>query len=216
MEMMWTWLAVLSAILTMAAVLRREKDPQPLLAVVGDEDIKIAEGPFKRPAAKQDMAEQAARDFLEQKQNGNIDKAHRLGEAFALALWELAQDLIMGDHGLSQQEIHHRLLLCSYSVNRVIAELSPNTMVAQTALSRFYAKVEEYSEMLHRHVSDTAAFSLYILSGRTNGSAAEIGRIYARLAGYEGNPLKIEQGGDIYSAFYKSCSLLLDEVEYVK
>jgi hypothetical protein len=198
----------------MLCLCQRRKQPAALFAAVEDDDIKIAGGPHKAPAA-QDTAELAAREFLRQKSNGNINQARRLGERFAGELWELAQSLIMDDaSGLTQQEIHHRLLLCSYSANRVIAEFSPNSIVAQTALSRFYAEAEERSEVLYRHISDTAAFSLYILSERSGDNPAEIGKIYAKLSGNEGDAGKTRQGNEVYQGFYQRCKGIIEQVEY--
>jgi hypothetical protein len=186
-----------------------------MVLLMFDEDIKIA-GTHPGAESPPDAAELAARDFLAQKKNGNIDRARSLGETFAGCLWGLAQSLIMDNElELTQQEIHHRLLLCSYGVNRVITQYSPNSIVAQTALSRFYAEVEEKSNVLHRHVSDTAAFSLYILNERSghNGDGA-IGKIYARFIGRENDAESIRQGGEVYRAFYRTCKSLIDEVPF--
>jgi len=180
-----------------------------------DEDIKIAGENFGSPEPAADAAELAAREFLRQKENGNIDRAHKLGESFAQSLWDLAQGIIMdNDSGLTQQEIHHRLLLCSYVVNRVIAQLLPNSIVAQTALGRFYSEVENRSNVLHRHVSDTAAFSLYILNERSGDNDYEIGKIYSKLIGREDNPTAIRQGNEMYASFYDVCKNLIDKVQF--
>jgi len=178
-----------------------------------DEDIKIA---GTRPGGTLDAADLAAQDFLVQKKNGNIDRARSLGETFAGCLWGLAQSLIMDNElELTQQEIHHRLLLCSYGVNRVITQYAPNSIVAQTALSRFYTEVEEKSNVLHRHVSDTAAFSLYILGERTgNGSDSDVGKIYAKFIGRENDAESIRQGGEVYRTFFRTCKGLIDEVPF--
>ena len=178
-----------------------------------DDDIKIA-GTHTGGGTQPDAGELAAQDFLAQKRNGNIDRARGLGEAFAKTLWGLAQDLIMDDESVfTQQEIHHRLLLCSYSVNRVIANHSPNSIVAQTILSRFYAEVEDQSIVLHRHISDTAAFSLYILNERSgHGGDDAVGRIYAKLTGHENDPESILAGREVYESFSAGCKALLDQV----
>ena len=192
----------------------RPKNLPLLCLVVGDEDIKIA-GEQSAALSPPDAADLAAREFLRQKQNGNIDRAHNLGGSFAELLWDLAQSIIMdNDLGLTQQEIHHQLLLCSYAVNRVISQFSPNSIVAQTALGRFYAEVENRSNVLYRHVSDTAAFSLYMLNERSGGGDCEIGKIFAKLIGHENDPEGIRQGSQVYTAFYDSCKSIIDQVQF--
>ena len=186
-----------------------------LLMADGDEDIKIAGEHFSAPVSGADAADLAAREFLCQKQNGNIDRAHGLGEFFAESLWELAQSIIMDNEwGLTQQEIHHRLLLCSYVANRVIARHLPNPITAQTALSRFYSEVESRSNVLHRHVCDTAAFSLYILNERSDNNDYEIGKIYSKLIGRENDPESVSQGNKVYSSFYTVCKNAVDQVDF--
>jgi len=211
--MIWTYTAIFMITLPLLFVVRQKLIPMMCL-IAGDEDIKIAGGSFNAvPDA--DAAELAAREFLRQKQNGNIDCAHELGESFAQILWDMAQGVIMdNDQGLTQQEIHHRLLLCSYVVNRVIASFLPNSIVAQTALSRFYAEVESRSNVLHRHVSDTAAFSLYILNERSGGGDFEIGKIYAKLIGRENDNESAKQGGEVYDNFYAACKNIIDQVKF--
>lgn len=167
------------------------------------DDIKIADEKFGKTGYS-DTSEMAAKDFLREKEIGNIEKAHSLGKNLAKNLLRLAQELIMDDTSMiTQQEIHHRLLLCSYIANHVIAGASPNSIVAQTALARFYSEIEERSNVLHRHVSDTAAFSLYILNERSRNDITEIGKIYAKFVGKENNIDKINDGNQIYSRFYK-------------
>ena len=212
--MIWTYIAIFAAI-SLLIFTARSKTLPSLCFVAGDEDIKIAGGHFASPPSA-DAAELAAREFLHQKQSGNIDSAHKLGESFAGLLWDLAQSIIMdNDLGLTQQEIHHRLLLCSYAVNRVIGQFSPNSIVAQTALGRFYSEVENRSNVLHRHVSDTAAFSLYILNERSGGDDREIGKIFAKLIGHENDPDGIKQGSEVYSAFYNSCKSIMDQAQFI-
>ena len=211
--MIWTYLAVLAVSSLLFFAAQQKKSPA-LCIVAGDEDIKIVGGDASPPPVL-DAAELAAREFLRQKENGNVDRAHALGESFAQLLWTLAQGIIMDtDSKLTQQEIHHRLLLCSYVVNRVIGQFSPNSIVAQTALRRFYSEIEGCSNVLHRHVSDTAAFSLYILNDRSGGGSYEIGEIYAKLIGHEDDPDSISQGSDVYTAFYNSCKNIIDGVQF--
>ena len=179
-----------------------------------DDDVKIAPGSFSGSKKQQDLADQAAQEFLRQKKLGNVDKARQLGTDFAELLWVLAQELIMGDGNVEQREVHHRLLLCSYAVCRVVSEASPNSIVAQTSLSRFYSAVEERSNVLSRHVSDTAAFSLYILSERSKDDIAEIGKIFAKLIGQEGDIEKAGLGNQVFSSFYEKSLQLSHSVEW--
>lgn len=191
-------------------------NPDVKLAVVeGDEDVKIAGGQFGVPKEeREDIADEAAQEFLRQKHAGNIEVAGELGNLLAELLWADAQELIMKDEGDdAEREVHQQILLKCYAVNAFIAENSPNQLLAETALSVFYSKIEELSKVLFRHVKDIASFSLYILNQRTENT--EIGRIYARLSEAEDNPQVIKEGNEIYHNFYDRCEEIVQkEIEF--
>jgi len=176
-----------------------------LLAVTGDEDMKIA--PAKGLGGPpEDAAELAARQYLDMKRCGSIDKARRLGERLMEILVEESGDL----PGTPEEDSlirHQRIVLFSYAINRVLSERSPNSILAQTSLNVFYDAVEEREPVLYRHISDMAAFSLYILCDRDRGRTdCEIGMVYARLCGSPDDPGVIGEGNELYHAFYEHCA----------
>ncbi|MGI6404562.1 MAG: hypothetical protein ACOX0K_10240 [Oscillospiraceae bacterium] len=187
-----------------------------LFAMAGDEDMKIAGDSFK--PAPSDGGEAEAKVYLEQKSSGNVEKARSLGRQFALALRErVAESLndpaFQGELAVRE---HHKAVLYSYVINRVIADLSPNSILAQTALNVFYADLEQETPILADHVRDMAAYSLYILCERSETCVDdEIGRIYARLCGEENSPERMEEGNRCYREFYNLCSRLHQQTEYV-
>lgn len=183
-----------------------------------DDDIKIATGSFTGKSGVVDSGEEAARQFLEQKECGNIDKARELGKFYADAIIRIESGPVApGEKPRTQRELHHQVLLYSYIVNRVIAERSPNSMVAQACLNVFYSEIEAASAELSKHVSDMAAFSLYILCERSRTrSDDEIGAIYAELCDFDGDQEKINDGDAFYKRVYKFCTDKLDSVEFIK
>lgn len=169
-----------------------------------DADMKIA-GENIAPEIELDADEKAAEIFLQNKEVGNIAIANQVGISLANLLWQEAQMLIMEDSGLPAQRVHQMLVLCSFVVNKVIGENSPNTLLAQTALSKFYSTTEERSSVLYQHISDTASFSLYILYERTGNGGDDVGEIYADLCGVEKDKNLIREGDSLYTAFYDTC-----------
>jgi hypothetical protein len=183
-------------------------------AIHGDEDVKIADGHFSPPRSE-DTAERAAREYLEQKSVGNIERARELGSLFARA--------VLDDSGLLAEELkqksmlvrHHIYLLYTYIANRVIAEYAPSPILAQTSLNRFYKDIETASEDLYRHVNDMAAFSLYILCERSkNRTDNEIGLIFAELCGLREDAAMIEYGNRLFRTFYNACAEQIKTISY--
>lgn len=206
--------AFLCTLLFAAAV--HQPWPKLLLAVVvGDEDIKIASGSFSSAPALEDSAEVAAKEFLRQKDAGNIDKARQLGKLFADSMFDFGHGpLFQTTPERTQRELHHQLLLYAYVVNRVIAEQSPNSILAQTTLNVFYSEIEAASPELHAHVSDMAAFSLYILCERKNREDCYIGKIYAGLCDFGDRQDIIDQGNRFYCDAYNFCTEMMRRTDY--
>ncbi|GHU81209.1 hypothetical protein FACS1894191_7910 [Clostridia bacterium] len=178
-----------------------------------DDDMKIADGAVSRKR-HEDGADAAARQFLTQKSSGNIDKARRLGGDYARTILDIGSHPELVSRESTMLETHHQLLLCAYIVNRVIAGLSPDSILAQTSLGSFYADVAAIAPHVYSHISDMAAFSLYILNERTGNPDEEIGKIYARLSGFEGDQTKIDDGNRIYARFHAFCADMMDKAGY--
>lgn len=173
----------------------------------GDEDIKIAPGHFSQSPRAEDAAELAAEDFLRQKRSGNVELARELGSRYARALLQMENGPLAGElKGKPQTMWPHIFLLYSYVVNHVIADHSPNSILAQTSLNVFYKDIEAASPELYRYVSDMAAFSLYILCERSrNRSDEEIGMIFAGLAGSDSDTALVRYGNELYDKLYAYC-----------
>ncbi len=184
-----------------------------------DDDVKIA-GSFSGVGKvnQVDSGEESARQFLEQKECGNIDKARELGKSYADALIHIETvPSLTAEKPLTQRELHHQLLLYSYVVNRVIAEFAPNSIVAQTCLNVFYTQIEETSAELHQHLNDMAAFSLYVLCERSpSRSDEEIGSIYAELCDFDGRDDIIDEGNSFFKRAYDFCKGKILGIDFLR
>ena len=212
--------ALSAALLATFAVIVREK-PLFLAAVAGgeDADMKIAPESFSHTAKSEDNAEVEARDYLLQKNAGNISLARALGEQYAALLMQEAKtNFDPWPEGMAESLLaHHRLLLFSFVVNRVVAELSPNSILAHTTLNVFYNEIEEKAPQLDANIRDMASYSLYILCERSEGCTKDqVGKIFARLCADKDNERLIAQGQQYYHAYYDACSRLHRETKYVQ
>ena len=219
-----TWLdPSLPVALAMAALaLTAIQKGRLAFAVTGEEDadMKIApSGGSARYSAGEaaEEAEAEAREYLRQKSAGNISLARALGEQFAALLIAEAKDHFdPWPEGMAEAlRAHHSLLLLSYVVNRVVADLSQNSILAQTTLNVFYSEMEEKAPSLDKYIRDMASYSLYILCERSQQCAAdEVGRIFARLCGDKDNDRLIADGQARFLDYYKRCSALHGQTVY--
>ena len=193
-----------------------------LLCAAGDDaDMKIAPKSFSgaKKARDHSEAQAEAQDYLRQKSSGNIDLARTLGERYAsLLMDEARQNFDPWPADMAQSlRAHHRLLLLSYVVNRVVAELCSSSILSQTTINVFYNEIEQKAPQLEKYIKDMASYSLYILCERSDTcSEDEIGKIYARLCGDKDNQSLIDEGNHYYRDYRRACEELHSQIGYVR
>lgn len=181
-----------------------------------DSDMKIMP---ERVSKVFDSAGGAAVAFAREKANGNMDKARALGLRFA-------QELICKEGGLTSfgvgafddaRTVTQRKILFSYVVNQVIADLFPNSIVAQSAMSSFYNKIEQESPETSEMLFDSVAFTMYILTARSSPSDPKaIGEVFARLCQREDDPLFVRYGMELAEYFTLRCTQTVLEAGLIR
>lgn len=180
-----------------------------------DSDMKIA---GQVPKDGHDALEGEVDAFVREKTNGNIERAQKAGKLFAQALTSADQDSTVY-FGIGEMDdavtLRQRRILFSYIVNRVIAELAPNSIVAQAALSSFYEQTRKASEEIYQQINDSLAFSLYIFSYRSAGDMKAAARVFAQLCGKEGDRVFIQYGQELGAFFARFCTETILALEMV-
>ena len=171
-----------------------------------DSDIKIA----PEDLSQLDYRENPAADdnialFLRQRTLGNTNRARKLGEKYVADLLDCVWT--KAPAGLSQEVFEKQLkLLYSYTVHRAIEDYSPNHIVADTALSRFYERLEEADVALFNEINESPAFSMYLFLHRSKEETAQtIGKTFASLCSKKELPDCEIIGESAYSRFMGAC-----------
>lgn len=181
----------------------------------GDDDMKIApsDGFFAKKNADE-SAELSAQRFMQMKESGDIEKAHKLGENCAETLKKEVQKFCDLDN-LNLKE-HHYIVLYTYAVNKSTYLFTPNSIIAQTILNVFYANIEESSPKINMHISDMAAFSLYMLCERTGEcDPKQIGAVYAKLCGAEEDENTIKEGAILFDDMIKKLAEVFENPDFI-
>ncbi len=141
-----------------------------------DDDVKIYNGDEEASPKQVSEGEKAAAEFLYHKDNGNLEKTRQLGELLARTL---VDDVVR----LKDDECkNQKLVLISYlAVDELEAEVS-NLILQKSILSFFNHTIELLNPGLFAIVSDSAAYTLYILNDR-QGEHKSCGQILAELCG---------------------------------
>lgn len=170
-----------------------------------DSDMKIMSGKVSKQF---DLAEGAATAFNRERANGNLERARTLGRKFAADLFENDGKALFGVGAFDDEKtIIQRRVLFAYVVNRVIEDLAPNSIVAQSALSVFYDTLQKASEQYYQESTDAAAFSQYILAVRsTSDDPCAIGNVFARLCGRGADKVFVKYGCELADFFTLYCT----------
>lgn len=181
-----------------------------------DSDMKIVPND---PSELFDSSEGAATAFLRETQNGNMEKARKLGAQFAA-------ELTAGDRGIvnfgvgaydDESTLLQRSVLFAYIVNQVVEDLAPASIVAQSAMSSFYSCLQEYSPQVYERITDAAVFSMYILSVRSApDDPCAVGNVFARLCGREGDKVFVRYGCELANYFNMYCTQLVLRMQLVR
>ena len=146
------------------------------------EEIKIYRQNTKEPPLSE--GEKAAREYRRQQENGNLERAHRLGEALCSLFLAMP---VEGDYAAQQW------VLLSFLAENELEQQVENTLLSQSAQSRFAELLEQRSPELAHTVHDARAFTLYTLN-ETRRTPRSEGEIFAKLCGQPENEEVIALG----------------------
>ena len=119
------------------------------------EEVKIHQQHGIKEPARFPKGKKAAREYRRQQQNGNLERAHRLGENLCALFLGMP---VEGEYAAQQW------VLLSYLVENELEQQVENPLLEQSAHSRFAEELEQQAPELARTVHDARAFTLYTLN----------------------------------------------------
>lgn len=149
-----------------------------------DEDIRIYD---KAPVPEGMGEEESAALYVIHRANGNLEKTRQLGELLAQTLVGDVARLTRDPYG------DQKLVLLSFLISDELEAKLTDGMLRQSAASAFRRKVEELDPAVFALITDSTAFTLYILHDRRVGNG-ECGRVLADLCGRDGDEALIQEG----------------------
>lgn len=93
-----------------------------------------------------DNSDELVAKYNKQKDNGNLNKAHVLGNILAEMVVNNDGEFIFGyddDNEEAKVVILHRRLLLAFTIDRGLILFTPNSIVCKTALSSFFKYIQE-------------------------------------------------------------------------
>lgn len=189
--------------------------------MANDNDVKIFDDtvnlsdfvPFDTETATA-MMQQVAQE----KQNGNLGKARRMGA-------RLAEDIAAIDHatppanGAAENAalMTQRRILLAFAAEVGLDAFLPNNLTAQEAQNIFYNNLHLTAPAFYDDLQESGAFSFYYLCVR-DGRHVErkIGETFARLCGMADSESYIRMGIDAYNRFITQVKRMADSMNFVR
>ena len=168
------------------------------------EEVKIYRQQEPKSTALSE-GEKAAREYRRQQENGNLSRAHRLGEELAASFLGMP---IEGEYAAQQW------VLLSYLVESELEQQIPNTLLSQSAQSRFAEQLQQRAPELARTVHDARAFTLYTLNENCRTPRSE-GEIFARLCECPGEEKVIALGERLAEEFTAEISRTVKKAGFI-
>ena len=142
-----------------------------------------------------------SKEYLRQKENGNLEKARLLGEQ--IAEFVTKEEDFYGLSGMNelfvQEELQVRQLLC-YAMIASLPGAIHIPLVADAVESDFLQALKRHSPELYRQFAEGSSYTMYLLSKhRGREPELEAGKTFAVLCGLDSDAVTVEYGETLYS-----------------
>ena len=175
-----------------------------------DSDMKIV-GTAK---IKVDESDAEARLYAHERDNGNLEKAHDIGKAFADALLSEG-GFAFEKNSASDFEAKNRSILFAFTTDRVLDTFMPNHFIARSAQNEFFDEIRRRNIGLYESISRSGAFSMYLLCKRSgDGRYIGIGKVFAGVVRRPEDEKAEKTGEELYQKYFNYCIEHIKNVEF--
>lgn len=176
-----------------------------------DSDMKIAGNDFK-PLKSQDDSELTTLLLEKEKNNGNLNRARRLGAIMAEEV-----SAIEGEHPAEDPVIlTQRRILLAFTVEVALDKFLPNTLLSQTSLSVFNESLRQTAPSFYEDLQESGAFSFYYLCVREGREVEEnVGKTFALLCGRRDDEKLAQRGSKMFTRFIKLVQQFADSMNFI-
>lgn len=175
------------------------------MAYNDDSDMKIAGDNFDDldKHADEKSVEAMARLLEQEKQNGNLSRARRLGAIMADEVSAVEGSVSPLQESEKNRSLPtQRRILSAFAVEVGLDAYLPNQLVAQTAQNIFYDTLHITSPAFYDDLQGSGAFSFYYLCFREGRQVERrIGETFATLCGMKEDEEYIRMGQEYYVRF---------------
>ncbi len=178
-----------------------------------DSDIKIAPdfGTGNALSVKnEEETEESVYEYSIHKKNGNMDKAHILGQKLMDSFFECNVP------GISETELYNRYFLFTFAADICTEDHCPALLVSQTAFNVFLDNIRSASPDIYERIVKSTPYSLYLLASRKSRyDASEYGKIFAELLELPSDEATIKSIAALYNDYYDLCCRHIKECQFV-
>lgn len=175
-----------------------------------DSDMKIV-GKKIQPMDESDIE---AKLYNHERENGNLEKAHSIGNYFAKALMD-NDGFAYEKNRASDFEARNRSILFAFTADRVLSTFMPNHIIARSAQNEFFDEIRRRDIGLYESISRSGAFSMYLLCRRRgDGRYSGVGKVYADVLRKPENESTVAFGDELYEKYFDFCIEHIKNIEF--
>lgn len=168
---------------------------------MSEEQMKI----YGRQETAMPEDERAAEEFRRQTENGNLARAHLLGQRVCKRFLDMP---VSGPYAAQQW------VLLSYLAQSLLEQELPHPLWQDSAKSEFAKALDSADSALSRTIHDSRAFTLYALNENRLCSRSE-GAVFAGLCEHSGDAALIACGDRLAQDFTRAVREEIAQVEFV-
>ncbi len=183
-----------------------------MISLNEDRDIKIAGNRPSFDIKNNASPLSTSEEFNRERENGNTDRAKRLGRLVAEEICR-SGDVLVGEADRNAELKSHRGVLITFAAVSGLELACPSAVTVYAAQNSFYNTLKDLAPVLYKNASDTGEFSFYYLAFRRGGDIERrIGQTFAMLCSHDGDPVYQELGEALYCWFSSVVKKKAEEV----
>lgn len=181
-----------------------------------DSDMKIA-GKNNQNKSRDDTLDEAA-ELIKQKENGNVEKARKLGELLSTEIIKIDGESAFGEDKAEDCDLRmQRRLLLAFTACSCVENCISNKIIQRVIVNSFYNCIKLENEQFYEDLKGSGAFSFYYLCVRRGGDVDKcIGKTFAMLCGRENDTVIAELGTALYYRFNDVIQKAITSAEFKK
>ena len=187
---------------------------RPCFCAAGDDsDVKVfPSSGFGAPSG--DVSEREAQEYVENRQNGNIDIAREMGRQLAGLVigYRPEEEPFLGD----EQLLFQSRVLYLFAARTACDIYSPSPIVASTASQSLSDTISRQAAEVYNAFITSRTVTLYFLALDADDVGQAVGKAFASVCDHPEDVFYVHLGSGLYETFLSRCRAICTSMTYCR